>query len=33
MEEGAAALMDMDKGSPLGMLLITKFVEEPKSRY
>ncbi|EJK76074.1 hypothetical protein THAOC_02181 [Thalassiosira oceanica] len=31
LEEGAAALMDMDKGSPLGMLLITKFAEEPKS--
>ena len=33
LEEGAQALMDMDHGSPIGMVMITQFTDAPKSRY
>ncbi|KAL7537583.1 hypothetical protein ACHAWF_005824 [Thalassiosira exigua] len=33
LEEGARALMDMDRGSPIGMVMVTKFTEMPASRY
>lgn len=33
LEEGARALMDMDRGSPLGMVMITQFLNRPHSRY
>jgi len=33
LEEGAQALMDMDRGSPIGMVMITQFAESPQSRY
>jgi alcohol dehydrogenase len=33
LEEGAKALMDMDIGSPIGMVMITQFTDKPRSRY
>ena len=33
LEEGANVLMDMDHGSPIGMVMITKFATVPNSRY
>ena len=33
LEDGAQALMDMDHGSPVGMVMITKFSDSPPSRY
>lgn len=33
LEEGAQALMDMDHGSPIGMVMITQFADVPRSRY
>ena len=33
LEEGAKALMDMDHGSPIGMVMITHFTDAPRSRY
>lgn len=33
LEEGANVLMDMDHGSPIGMIMITQFATVPNSRY
>lgn len=33
LEQGAKALMDMDFGSPTGMLMITQFADTPQSKY
>ena len=33
LEEGAQALMNMNHGSPVGMVMITQFVDVPYSRY
>ncbi len=33
LEQGAKALMDMDFGSPTGMLMITQFTDAPQSKY
>lgn len=33
LEKGAQALMDMDHGSPVGMVMITQFSDLPCSRY
>ncbi|KAL7541864.1 hypothetical protein ACHAXR_011862 [Thalassiosira sp. AJA248-18] len=33
LEEGVKALMDMDHGSPIGMVMITQFADVPHSRY
>mmetsp|Transcript_24629 Transcript_24629/g.53374 ORF Transcript_24629/g.53374 Transcript_24629/m.53374 type:complete len:361 (+) Transcript_24629:74-1156(+) len=33
LKEGAQALMDMDRGSPVGMVMITQFSNVPRSRY
>ena len=33
LEQGAQALMDMNFGSPIGMLMITQFTDVPQSRY
>ena len=32
LEEGARALVDMDRGSPVGMVMITQFSNAPRSR-
>ena len=33
LEQGAKALMDMDFGSPIGMVMITQFTDAPQSKY
>lgn len=33
LEQGAKALMEMDNGSPIGMVMITQFTDAPQSRY
>mmetsp|Transcript_11246 Transcript_11246/g.19773 ORF Transcript_11246/g.19773 Transcript_11246/m.19773 type:complete len:369 (+) Transcript_11246:2-1108(+) len=33
LEEGVKALMNMDHGSPIGMVMITQFSDVPRSRY
>jgi len=33
LKEGAKALMDMDHGSPTGMVMITRFSDVPRCRY
>jgi len=33
LEQGIKALMEMDNKSPVGMVMITQFTDEPQSKY